>query len=123
MEIQEIIKRFSGGYVCGNISTIEVNKYLQELIELQSTITGKDAEILRLQNRLLVATHSKNADEFDWNTLDEIHKLRSLLKEVKEDAELWYSQQCRPCFDLQTCCDMEDRHRTIMEKLKQEGVE
>ena len=49
MEIQEIIKRFSGGgYVCGNISTIEVNKYLQELIELQSTITRQQDLIKRL---------------------------------------------------------------------------
>ena len=72
MEIQEIIKRFSGGYVCGNISTIEVNKYLQELIELKSTITAQediikllkeDAE--RLADYLISEWHGKDGFTFE----------------------------------------------------------
>jgi hypothetical protein len=99
----------------------------QKFIELQSTITGKDAEILRLQNRLLVATHSKNADEFDWNTLDEIHKLRSLLKEVKTDSTYWYKKYFLIPGSHENITMIIDavatRHLVLMEKLKQEGVE
>jgi len=139
MEPQEIIKRFAGGYVCGDVSTKELGTYLQELIALR-------AENETLNNRLAVAVSLKadNKDEFDWNVLDEIHRLRSLLKECGEDAERLfagllpvYSQKGKPGFRgvAPKFCDfcgarptvehnpecVITLHHALMEKLKGEG--
>ena len=70
----------------------------EEIDRHESTITDKDVEILRL---------------------------RSLLKEVKEDGDFWYegstSRDNAPLTLIETAKRFDNR-RALMEKLKQEGV-
>ena len=92
------------------------------------------AENETLNNRLAVAVSLKadNKDEFDWNVLDEIHKLRSILKECGEvieniacnlpEGEIEIARQSWGNTNTRIIKDAMNAVHALMEKLKQEGV-
>jgi hypothetical protein len=68
-------------------------------------------------NNLCSLFHEQTAVE-DWQSRPIEDALRSLLKEVKEDAEYWYIHDTK---DRKKFYSMVESHRVLMEKLK--GVE